>query len=98
MLARIDQVNADIAEVEAQVETHLALFPRAVARLDEIPGVGATAAHPIIAEIGTDMTRFPTPGTWRPGPASPPGHGIGREEEGHRGQRARQPVPGPSPG
>ena len=45
MLARIDQVNADIAEVEAQIETHLALFPRAVARLDEIPGVGATVAH-----------------------------------------------------
>jgi transposase len=32
-----------------------------VARLDEIPGVGATAAAVIIAEVGVDMTRFPTP-------------------------------------
>ena len=31
-----------------------------MARLDEIPGVGPTAAAVIIAEIGVDMTRFPT--------------------------------------
>lgn len=33
----------------------------AVARLDEIPGIGVTAAQASIAEIGLDMTRFPTP-------------------------------------
>jgi transposase len=32
----------------------------ALARLDEIPGVGAKTAQVIIAEIGLDMTRFPT--------------------------------------
>src|SRR5215475_12937812 len=37
-------------------------FARQVAQLDEIPGIGVTAAQEIIAEIGTDMTRFPTPG------------------------------------
>ncbi|EWT04506.1 hypothetical protein N864_11370 [Intrasporangium chromatireducens Q5-1] len=31
-----------------------------VARLDQIPGIGPAAAGMIIAEIGTDMTRFPT--------------------------------------
>ena len=31
------------------------------ARLDQIPGIGPTAAAVIIAEIGLDMTRFPTP-------------------------------------
>lgn len=31
-------------------------------RLDEIPGIGRNAAHIIIAEIGLDMTRFPTAG------------------------------------
>ena len=31
-----------------------------MARLDAIPGVGATTARVIIAEVGTDMTRFPT--------------------------------------
>ena len=33
----------------------------ALARLDEIPGVGAKTAQVIVAEIGIDMTRFPTP-------------------------------------
>src|SRR5437899_3798275 len=31
-----------------------------VARLDEITGVGVHAAHAIIAEVGLDMTQFPT--------------------------------------
>jgi transposase len=34
----------------------------AVARLDEITGIGPTAAHAIIAEVGLDMAQFPTPG------------------------------------
>jgi len=37
------------------------LFADAVDRLDEIPGIGPTAAAVIIAEIGIDMSRFPTP-------------------------------------
>jgi transposase len=31
-----------------------------IERLDEIPGIGPNAAQIILAEIGTDMTRFPT--------------------------------------
>ena len=34
----------------------------ALGRLDEIPGISRAAAQGIIAEIGLDMTRFPTPG------------------------------------
>ena len=34
----------------------------AVARLDEIPGIGPRAAQIILAEIGMDMSRFPTAG------------------------------------
>jgi transposase len=34
----------------------------AVARLDEIPGVSAAGAQVILAEIGLDMSRFPTAG------------------------------------
>ena len=61
MLARIDAMDADISEVETQIEAQIAPFADAVARLDEIPGVGATAAAVIIAEVGVDMTHFPTP-------------------------------------
>lgn len=60
MLARIDAVDADIADVEAQIEAHLAPFAEAANRLQQIPGVGPGIAQVILAEIGLDMTRFPT--------------------------------------
>jgi transposase len=60
MLARIDETSADIAAVETRIEELIAPFVQAVERLDEITGVGVTAAHTMIAEIGLDMTRFPT--------------------------------------
>ncbi|MEH0933349.1 IS110 family transposase [Micromonospora sp. CPCC 205558] len=61
MIARVEQVEADIREVDARIEAHLAPFAPAAARLREIPGIGPAAAATIIAEIGVDMTRFPTP-------------------------------------
>jgi transposase len=36
--------------------------PDAITRLDEVPGISAHGAQIILAEIGLDMTRFPTPG------------------------------------
>jgi transposase len=61
MLARIDGIDTDIAAVDEQIEAHLAPFA-AAARLDDIPGIGPVAAAAIIAEIGLDMSRFPTAG------------------------------------
>src|SRR5712664_1779376 len=60
MLARIDQAGADIDAVETEIEELITPFVRAVEKLDEIPGVGATAAHVMVAEIGVDMSRFAT--------------------------------------
>jgi transposase len=62
MLERIDRTSADIAAVEAKIEAEIAPFQAAVDRLDEVTGVGRAAARIIIAEIGLDMGRFPTPG------------------------------------
>jgi len=62
MLARVEAVEADIAELEAKIEEQIAPFASTVERLDEITGVGHTTAHVVIAEIGIDMSRFPTPG------------------------------------
>jgi len=53
MLGRIDQTSADIAAVEARIEQAIAPFAKAVARLDEITGVGRAAAQVIIAEPGS---------------------------------------------
>ncbi len=60
MLARVDALDADIGELDAAIEEMIAPFVQAIKRLDEIPGVGSTAAQVILAEIGLDMTRFAT--------------------------------------
>ena len=89
MLARVDAVNVDIAAVDTQIGDHLTPFADAVARLDEIPGIGPTAAAIIIAEIGLDMSRFPTPGhlsSWAkfaPGMSSSAGKTKGNGSTGH---------------
>jgi transposase len=62
MTARVDAMDADISELDGVIEEMVTPFARLVERLDEIPGIGRTAAAVIIAEIGTEMTRFPTAG------------------------------------
>jgi transposase len=89
MLARIDETSADIAAVETKIEELVAPFAPTVERLDEIPGVGRTAAHIIIAEIGLDMSRFPTPAhlcSWArfaPGVKESAGRKKGNATTGH---------------
>ena len=65
-------------------------------RLDEIPGVGVTAAQVIIAEVGLDMTRFPTPAHLASWARFAPGvkESAGRKK-GRQHHRPRQPLPGP---
>jgi transposase len=89
MLARVDAIDADIAELDERIEAMIAPFAAAVDRLDEIPGIGRIAAAVIIAEIGTDMTRFPTPGhlvSWAkfaPGVKQSAGKNKGKGTTGH---------------
>jgi transposase len=52
MIARIDALNADIAELEDHIEEMVAPFATAVERLDEIPGLGPVAACAALAEAG----------------------------------------------
>jgi transposase len=89
MLSRIDQASADIAELEAKIDEMVAPFQAAVDRLDEITGVGRTAAQTIVAEIGVDMGRFPTPShlaSWArfaPGVKQSAGKVKGKSTTGH---------------
>ena len=67
MLARIDQADATIDELTAQIEKLLDPHQAAVSLLVGIPGVSYRTAQVILAEIGTDMSRFPTAehlGSW----------------------------------
>jgi transposase len=60
-----------------------------VAQLDEVPGISLVAAHAILAEIGLDMTRFPTAGhlvSWAkyaPGVSESAGKKKGKNSTGH---------------
>src|ERR1700693_892670 len=59
-LKTLEQLETTVMEFEAQIEAALQPFRAAVERLLTIPGVSTTAAHVIIAEIGCDMSRFPS--------------------------------------
>jgi len=89
MLGRVDAISADIAALDAQIAAHAAPYAEVVARLDEIPGISHAAAHVILAEIGTDMTRFPTAGhlvSWArlaPGIKESAGKKKGKGATGH---------------
>src|SRR3712207_5997884 len=61
-LGQYDALAAALVEVDAEVERDLDPFRDAVRLLRTIPGVGDLAARAIVAEIGTDMGRFPTAG------------------------------------
>jgi transposase IS116/IS110/IS902 family protein len=60
MLGHVDALTAQIDALTARIDEAIAPFALQVAQLDEIPGVGRTGAQEIIAEIGTEMARFPT--------------------------------------
>jgi transposase len=89
MLARIDAINADLAALDAKIEEMVSPFAQAIQRLDEIPGIGPIAAAVIVAEVGLDMSRFPTPGhlaSWTrfaPGVKESAGKKKGNTATGH---------------
>jgi transposase len=61
ILSQVDALDANITVLEERIEANLAPFEEQARALDEIPGINQGAAAAIIAEIGVDMTRFPTP-------------------------------------
>jgi transposase len=61
-LAHVDFLDATIATVSAEIGARLQPMDDLVERLDTIPGIGRYVAEALLAEIGTDMGRFPTAG------------------------------------
>jgi transposase len=59
-LSQIDYCDDAIDRVSATIAQYLAAEQEAVALLDTIPGVSQRTAEILLAEIGTDMTRFPS--------------------------------------
>jgi transposase len=59
-LDRVERIEADVAVVDARIDASVAPHREKINRLAQIPGVDRVVAVTIIAELGTDMTVFPT--------------------------------------
>ena len=59
-LALIDALDTQVALVQAEITERLAPVAAELDAIDTIPGVGLRNREVILAEIGTDMSRFPS--------------------------------------
>jgi transposase len=62
VLAHIDFLDETIERLSAEIGEREHPFEVVLERLDTIPGVGRRTAEIIVAEVGADVRRFPTPG------------------------------------
>jgi len=60
LLCQIDSLEETIARFDQEIADYCRPFEDAVVLLDTIPGVARATAEAIVAEIGTDMSRFPS--------------------------------------
>ena len=61
-LSHIDFLNSQIGELDGEIEERMRPFEEELTLLETIPGVARRSSEEIIAEIGVDMSRFPTDG------------------------------------
>lgn len=85
ILRHIDLLTDMINELDARIAVEMRPYQNQIALLDSIPGIDTRAAQVLIAEIGADMTRYPTaahlaswagicPGNNKTGGKAKPGH------------------------
>lgn len=60
LLAHIDFLEGTLAQLQRAIEEYLRPFEEAMDLVQSITGIQATAAATILAEIGADMSRFPS--------------------------------------
>ena len=61
-LKTIEHLEQAITDFDARIEAALAPFRDTIDRLKAVPGLSATSVQILLAEIGTDMSQFPTAG------------------------------------
>jgi transposase len=60
LLRQLRFLEEEIGLLDEEAAERTRPFEEQVKRLDEMPGIGRQGAEEILAEIGTDMSRFPT--------------------------------------
>src|SRR6266536_701238 len=83
-LAHIDFLDELVAQLNTEITERLKPFEDELNRLDATPGVGRATAEVLLAEIGPDMTRFPTAGHLASWVGMCPGNyeGAGKRKKG----------------
>ena len=61
-LQHLEQIDTFVARIDQEVEERLEPFRMMVEQIASVPGIGELSARAIAAEIGRDMSRFPTAG------------------------------------
>jgi transposase len=59
-LLHVDFLEGQIEDLCREIEERMRPFQTAIQRIDEIRGLGQRSAEVIVAEIGVDMSRFPS--------------------------------------
>jgi transposase len=59
LLRKLDDLDAEVAAIDARLSEQMLPHEEQIRRLDTIPGVDRTTARVLIAELGTDMSQFP---------------------------------------
>lgn len=59
-LDKIDFITEQINTIEKAIHDALLPHDEIVVRIDEIPGINVTTASVVLAEIGLDMSTFPS--------------------------------------
>jgi transposase len=59
-LQQVESLDAAINDISVEIAERVRPCEAIIARLDTIPGIGRYVGEALIAEIGTDMSRFPT--------------------------------------
>ncbi len=62
ILDHIDDMTRRIQDIDDIINGQMKDYEEAIQRLEELPGIGRRSAEAILAEIGLDMSRFPTAG------------------------------------
>lgn len=60
ILDHIDDMTRRIADMDELIKDYMHGYEQAIAAIDELPGIARRSAEIILAEIGTNMERFPS--------------------------------------
>ncbi len=86
MLAHVEFLDNQVASLEQEIARRLFDQEDIIRRLQEIPGVAEQSARVIVAEVGTDMSKFPSSGhlaSWA-GMTPAKNESAGKRKKGHK--------------